>query len=253
MPRIKAAGQAGAFINTLTPGMPRTSTTGPAGPRITAIRRDDPRATAIRRDEPRVTAIRRDEPWVTAIRQDEPRVAAIRQDEARVSTLPPAVPRLRLRLRLRLTIVGGECPRTRDRIGPAFRRLSLAQVLEPRVIGVVTEAARVRIVPDLLPGRLIHGLVRGLPAIPGGVRLVQVILAPWSPWFRYALCGCGCPLLTGSLRRRPLVRVTLLVRVLPPGGRPRRDIALVGPGFVIGDMGRRLVPRPSAAHEVSYP
>jgi hypothetical protein len=158
------------------------------------------------------------------------------------------------------TTVWGARPLNRNGGRLSLRRPSPAQVLEPLVVGVVTEAAAA-LVPLLLirTARGIAGLLRD--------RLTRVILPPGRPRFRDGLRDRRSPGLAESLRRRPLFRVTRLARVLPAGvlrfGVVPSGIlpglgALVRsrPGLVIRGIGRPLVLlflRPSAAHEVSYP
>ena len=178
---------------------------------------------------------------LTAVRRDNPRVAAVRRDKSGVAAPAPPAARLRLirigreglplteigREGLLLTEIGREGLRSWRRTGGRGPgRLPLAQVLEPRVIGVIAEAACVRIVPARRPG----GLLCGLPAIVGRVRLVQVLLVPRSPLRRR-----GGPLIRRPLR--PRLRVTLLVSVLPAAAGPRLALAGIGPGFVMRSTG----------------
>ena len=139
--------------------------------------------------------------------------------------------------------IGGEGLRCRRRTGHGPGRLPLAQVLEPRVVDVVTEAARVRIVPARQARR-----AAARPASDRGRRTTGPRTPdPPEPTTAPARRPTGRP------TPGPTVRVTLLVSVMPPGARATTGLLGLGPGFVIRSIGRRRFLRPSAAHEVSYP
>ena len=187
---------------------------------------------------------------------------------ARTRTLRTAAPASGRLARSGLAGPDSARPLRGDCLGPALGRTPPAQVLEPLVVGIVPEAPAAAIplpleLIDLIPIDPVAGLLGAWLATRHRQRLC---LPSGSPWFRDGLRdrgrGLGQP-----LSRRPLIRVGVRVRlvppcVLPPCVLPARvlpglgTVPFLGPGFVVRGIGRPLVLlslRPSAAHEMSYP
>ncbi len=294
-PRVGTLGPIQSRVITFRPAVPRLSALGPPAPRLSPPGPTPLGPPAPRLSPPGPTPLGPATPRLSAPGATRSRVGALGPIERGVAPFGPAILRIGrnglavaagtepLRARaaasglllavgpwLGLTTVRGAGPLSRNGGRLGLRRPSSAQVLEPLVVGVVTEAAGAS-VPLLLilPGRRIPRLLRD--------RLTRVILVPGSPWLRDGLRNSRFPRLAESLRRRPLPGITLPIGVLPPGVLPpgvlppgvlppgvlpprvrpgRRAFAFSRPGFVIRGVRRPLVLlvlRPSAAHKVSYP
>ena len=240
-------------VHSLTPGVPRTGPAGPGGPRLSWHARHEPgragRArvliggpapgvprTTARPPRPWVAAFRRDKPLVRRdkplvrrgkplVRRGKPGAAPIRRGKARVNPLTPPAPRPRLR---------GPWSGAKA-CGAGAGRAGVWPIVPGPGTRTTNSRPRRRTRPHSGRARpqARIGLLRGLPAVMGGVGLVHVVLAAGSPRLR----GRGGPLLARVRRLPPLARVILLVRVLPPGARPRLAILRLGPGFVVRSIG----------------
>jgi len=149
-----------------------------------------------------------------------------------------------------LTTFGGTWPLSWDDGRLGLRRASPAQVVEPLIVSVIAEAAGTSLpLPLIVIGRRIPALLRD--------GIAHLILSRGSPWFRDGLHNPRSSRLGEPLSRRPILPITLAIRVLPAGVLPRLNaFALARRGFVVRGIGRPLVLlflRPSAAHKVSYP